>query len=119
MCDYVAWKHNSILAAEELINKTDHCVGCFGIETVKCADSEASYINTGDTYNMTVLLNEEGELQATTWGDWYERTEQKHCEEKNVIRCGYCGKFTPFDYDGDLDWHECVCESCGNLVAGG
>jgi hypothetical protein len=93
----------------------------FGIEYVSFRDKELKYINLGDTYIDTVCqVVEYGHKPIspqfiTSWGNWYESVEQDYCEENNAARCGYCSAFTPNDKE---NWHEIVCESCGNLVAG-
>ena len=43
-----------------------------------------------------------------------ESVENEHCEEEGVVRCGYCGEFTPLGED----WHSTICEHCGNCVSG-
>ncbi len=88
----------------------------FGVESVSLADRELAYLNTGDTYSLTVgAEGESGALVATTWGDWYESAEADHCEHTGTIRCGYCSEFTPMDC---ADWRAVVCESCGRHVDG-
>ena len=88
----------------------------YGIEHVECAGRELAYLNTGDTYGLTLGQERGGEVIVTTWGGWYETVEQAHCQAEDVIRCGYCSDFTPLA-DG-IDWSETVCESCNNLVGG-
>ncbi len=85
----------------------------FGIESISCAGRSMQYLNAGDTYESTVI-EENGELSVSSWGDWYEGVEQEHCEEEGVIRCGYCGEFTPVEEE----WRDTVCESCNHNVAG-
>ena len=101
-------KENGLESANEVLDG-------FGIEHVSCADREMAYVNLGDTYNRTIC-QEGDEFFISSWGDWYETAEAKYCEEEDVIRCGYCGEFTPLS-EG-TDWHETVCESCGNNVGG-
>ena len=44
----------------------------------------ALYINTGDTYNLTVVYDTEQErFYVTSWGDWLE------CWERNQPACVY------------------------------
>jgi len=94
------------IAAEHL----DH----FGVEGCTIADYGMEYLNQGDTYDLTLVLDDNDGLLVTSWGDWYEGAEQTHCENENVIRCGYCGEFT----DCEEQWDETECSSCGNNVAG-
>jgi len=87
----------------------------FGIEYVSCAERELAYVNTGDTYRCTVAKEGRGGVFVTSWGDWYEGAEREHCEENDLISCGYCGEFTPVA----AQWDETVCEHCGRNVSTG
>lgn len=87
----------------------------FGVEYVSCAGRELAYLNTGDTYSLTVAREGDGEVFATTWGDWHEEAENKHCDENGTIRCGHCSEFTSCAEE----WSETICENCGNNVSGG
>lgn len=124
--------------AVKIANKSDgdlemariilECLGykgsTYGIEYVECADRKLRYLNTGDTYSLTIAQEDNGgssgwvedwgELFVTSWGDWYENAEKEYCEENNAIRCGYCGEFT----DCAEKWEETICNHCGNNVAG-
>lgn len=96
-------------------------LGGFGVEPIRnpedSDDIVAEYINTGDTYNTTILRDiETGEFLLTTWGDWLEEYENKVCAEQHKIRCGHCGSFTPNDR---YDWRDVRCESCGRNVSTG
>ena len=45
-------------------------------------DLIASYVNTGDTYCLTLVLDHEtGDLVLTSYGDWYEAWECEHERE--------------------------------------
>jgi hypothetical protein len=87
----------------------------FGIESVEVAERELKYLNTGDTYDLTVGQEGEGPVFDTSWGDWMEAAEAAHCEAEGVVRCGYCGEFTSV---GD-PWHETVCGHCSRNVSTG
>lgn len=98
----------------------------FGIEFVSCGDKELKYINLGDTYDTTIcaemcqsdyydIYQENDPPFISSWGSWFETTEQEICEQDGVIRCGYCGSFTPMDKE---DWRDVICENCGELVGG-
>ena len=87
----------------------------YGVEYVPCNDRELAYLNTGETYSLTIGQEGDGEVFSCSWGGWLEEAEQEHCEENGETRCGYCGEFTPVDPD---DWHETVCEHCGQYVDG-
>ena len=54
---------------------------CYGVEALRNEDADwdsyhgdivATYLNTGDTYSTTVLLDREGEFHITSYGDWIE-----------------------------------------------
>lgn len=96
-------------------------LGGLGVEPIRdprdSDDVIAEYINTGDTYSGTILRDiETGEFLLTTWGDWCEEWENKVCADENLIRCGYCGYFTPHDR---VEWSDVRCESCGRNVQTG
>ena len=137
----VAWAESipSVTAREAFnkiaeILKKEH----FGVESISLEhfdDMDTSleapsmeYLNMGDTYALTLVLTDDYvngvKLLVTTWGDWYESTEQHHCKEYGYVRCGYCSHFTPFEYadddgNGGDDWHNHQCEHCKNNVSGG
>ena len=54
-------------------------------------------------------------FSISSWGGWYEETENQHCEEEGEIRCGNCGEFTPVAED----WRDTVCQHCGRYVHNG
>ena len=100
--------------------------GSFGVESIAAPDDSGDgllYLNSGDPYSGTVAvecfshgweIRRGGDAFATTWGGWYEEREQDHCKNEDVIRCGYCGEYTPVDEPWDIT----ECEHCGNCVAG-
>lgn len=69
-------------AAEEAMGD-----GTFGIEPIRdpdggldgyWGDSVALYVNTGDTYNATVVYDVERDaFYCTSWGDWLEAYERR------------------------------------------
>ncbi len=107
-----AAKCGGLCAAERYLQRKG--ILCFGIESVSCADRSIEYVNLGDTYTTTVI--QEGEdFAIASWGDWLEEMENQHCDEEGVIRCGYCGEFTPCAED----WRETICAHCGRYVQSG
>jgi hypothetical protein len=102
-----------IEAAERFINRAGWGHSHFGIEYVSTCDRELAYLNTGDTYNLTVCQEGHGEVFSSSWGDWLEEAENEHCEDEGEIKCCNCGEFTPVDPEC---WHYTVCEHCGRLV---
>lgn len=66
----------------------------FGIEYLTLpTGGEVAYVNTGDTYNAT-LLHVDGEWIYSSWGDVYEAAEAERTEETGETRCGYCGEWS-------------------------
>ena len=107
-----ARRKGSLCAAERYLQRKG--ILCFGVESVSCADRSIEYVNLGDTYDTTII-DDDGDFAIASWGGWYEETEREHCEEEGVIRCGYCGEFTPCAED----WTETVCQHCGRYVQTG
>lgn len=92
--------------------------GFFGVESVSCEGTDAgelSYMNAGDTYDLTVCRVDDGEFFVGSWGDWYESAEAEHTADSGEVRCGYCSAMTEA---GD-DWSAARCESCGRNVSTG
>lgn len=66
--------------AELIMAAINEVMGGFGVEAIHGnyvdsyhQDIQAVYVNMGDTYNMTILHdNERGRFVATSWGDWVE-----------------------------------------------
>lgn len=65
---------------------SDH-MGAYGIEAIRgdyyvdgyYQDLVALYVNTGDTYNATILYETEKErFLLTTMGDWVEHNERRY-----------------------------------------
>jgi hypothetical protein len=69
-----------IQLADRMINAQGEFAS-FGVESLEAqGERYAQYLNTGDTYSVT-LLYDEGEWYVTTWGDWMEQAEQKYAED--------------------------------------
>lgn len=75
---------SSVDAALDLANKL---MDAHGVEAINgdyhvdnyYFDIVALYVNTGDTYNGTLLYETEpGRFRATSWGDWVERNSDKY-----------------------------------------
>lgn len=76
---------------EKAMEYVEECMGgakggVFGIESIETGEyqggyfsgSGALYLNTGDTYNTTLLYDvEEDRFYITTWGDWVEAEEAR------------------------------------------
>jgi rubrerythrin len=77
--------------ADNLLQQVDKLIGGFGVEIITDRKSEerlpganwdqptaAAYVNTGDTYNLTVLYDYyDHKPRITAWGDWVEEYERK------------------------------------------
>ena len=83
-------------AALDLVNKV---IRGFGVEAVRGEGYEvdryyydciALYVNTGDTYNVTVLYDtERNKFYVTSWGEWYEEWQAGH---PDYVPCQDCGR---------------------------
>ena len=74
-----------VLDHEELVLEAlDKVLECHGVEALTPDGSIypiASYVNTGDTYTTTIILDEDGEFHVTSWGDFLEAWEREQAEE--------------------------------------
>ena len=109
-------RHNGDLdMVENFLYRAGWLHATFGVESVQVGDRILSYLNTGDTYDLTVGQEGTGPVFDTSWGDWVEQAEAEYCEAEKVIRCGNCGQFTPvFEV-----WDETTCLSCNRNVSTG
>ena len=117
--------HNPPSQNELVLAALDDVLEGFGTEAIRQPDDSdnisATYVNMGDTYNATIVYDEEDETyELTTWGDWYEGWINAQNEENDTIQCGWCSHLTPANYDEDKGetWHDVLCEQCGNYVDG-
>jgi len=110
---------------ELILAALDDVIDGFGTEAIRDPDDSdniiAEYVNTGDTYNGTIVFDHEtSEYVLTTWGDWYEGWINEQNEENDTVQCGYCSHLTPLHFDdGESDWRETICEQCGRNVSNG
>lgn len=110
---FVDWANFLGVDHTEAFHRAADLFDHYGIEGVECGDLWIDYLNQGDTYDCTLVLDCVEGLIVTSWGDWYEQAENAYCESHGVIRCTWCGEFT----DCEDDWRDTVCENCGNRVA--
>ena len=74
--------------ASNILWRINDLVGGFGVEVIRASEDDddpwdnyhgdiiAEYINTGDTYSATIVLDvESGEMEYTTMGDWVQNAE--------------------------------------------
>jgi hypothetical protein len=70
---------------ELIMESINEETGGFGVEAIRGRhvdnyhyDIQATYVNQGDTYDLTILLDHEtGNFVLTSWGDWVESHEQQ------------------------------------------
>lgn len=74
-------------AVDRVLAELDAHMGGYGIEAIRGEyhvdnyyyDIVALYVNTGDTYNATVLYETEKErFLVTTMGDWVEHNDRRY-----------------------------------------
>ena len=76
---WVASCYNRPSRRERIMSALNELLGCHGSEPLWGEDPywpEAEYLNTGDTYNPTILFYD-GRFILTTWGDFFERNEKR------------------------------------------
>lgn len=69
---------------ERVMEALNRVLDCYGVEALTpdgCIHPIGVYLNTGDTYSLTVVLDEDGEFHLTTWGDFLEGWEREQAEE--------------------------------------
>jgi len=66
------------------LEKVDKIINAHGIEAIRGEYGiVAHYVNTGDTYNATLLHDvNKNKLYLTTWGDWVEKNNRKYGIDK-------------------------------------
>ena len=82
---WIAQCHNMPSDNELIMAAIDSVLGTFGVEAIRGRhvdnyhyDIQACYCNAGDTYDATILMdNETGNFHATSWGDWFEANERR------------------------------------------
>lgn len=72
---------------DAVLDEANKLLDAYGIEAIECNrqvdryyfDINLLYVNTGDTYNTTLMYDTyEGRFYVTTMGDWVERAERRH-----------------------------------------
>ncbi len=77
-------------------------------------DIIATYVNTGDAYSLTLLLDSEtGAFHLTSYGDWLEQWEQAHPREDVCVQCGDQFSVDELSYTGEGDGG--VCPTCNRM----
>lgn len=75
-------------SVEDAMLAIDKILGTYGTEAITAEnsahsgyfyDAVALYVNTGDTYNPTILYDvNKRRFELTTWGDWVENNDRKY-----------------------------------------
>ena len=72
------------LTGEDGLNEAERYLTACGFDThgIEYVNVDGgvglAYLNTGDTYTLTVAYEgENGEMIATSWGDWFEENEDE------------------------------------------
>ena len=112
VAEFVNQYGGGLVHAERFLTIAGFKNATFGMEAINECDRTMSYLNTGETYNLTVCC-ENGTCFASSWGDWLELAERRYNIENNVTRCPACGEWTPYDRRVQLS---CTCEHCGYSV---
>jgi hypothetical protein len=71
---------------DDALDLADRTINGHGVEAIRSPeeyvdayyyDIVALYVNTGDTYNLTLLYDtDRNKFYVTTWGDWVEAQER-------------------------------------------
>lgn len=73
------WKHRGI-SSREMMEEANGILDGHGVEYLESDNgrAEAYYVNMGDTYTPTILLDtKKDRVWATDWGSWVEAEERK------------------------------------------
>ena len=83
--DWIRQCYHAPSTSEIKLSALDELLQTYGVEPLRVpgvwvdryhGDVVASYLNTGDTYRLTLLLDHESRRwKLTSWGDWLERYE--------------------------------------------
>jgi hypothetical protein len=73
------WKQESI-SSRDMMTEANGLLEGHGVEHIRSRNgkAEAYYVNMGDTYTATILLDiGKDRVWATSWGDWLETEERQ------------------------------------------
>jgi hypothetical protein len=74
----VEWRDGH-MPSRDMMREADGLLQGHGVEHLRSANgrAEAYYVNMGDTYNPTIVLDTmRDRVWATSWGDWLEAEER-------------------------------------------
>jgi len=79
---FVDWKNHDI-KSRKMLEEANGILGGHGVEYIRAPEDDqhgahgAYYVNMGDTYDTTILLDlQRGRIWVTGWGDWLEAEER-------------------------------------------
>ena len=73
------WKHEGI-KSRDMMTEANGLLNGHGVEHIRSRNgkAEAYYVNMGDTYQTTILLDiGKDRIWVTSWGDWLETEERQ------------------------------------------
>lgn len=91
---------------DDVLEAADAILNAHGVESLRdpldASEVIASYVNMGDTYITTLLVDGRDNIQLVDWGTFYE-----NWENENIMRCPVDGCDSQFgtDDNGGLDDH--------------
>lgn len=85
LADWIRQCYHEPRRSEQSLAALDELLGTYGVEPISVEGAwidryhgniVASYLNTGDTYSPTLLLDHgRGRWKLTSWGEWFEAYE--------------------------------------------
>ena len=107
-------------ALEVLMQRANKMMDGFGVEALRQegayvdqyhGDIIATYVDLGDTYAATLLLDSDtGSFHLTSYGGWLEVWEAEHPREDVCVQCGEQWPVDDLTYTGNGDGG--VCTNC-------
>ncbi len=101
---------------EEVMQAANRLMEGHGVEAIRIegahvdnfyGDVVATYVNMGDTYNLTIVHDSaSNSFHLTTYGDWLEQNEHRYTPE---APCPNCGQMFP---ESELDADSSLCPEC-------
>lgn len=67
---------------EDYLELANELLGGYGVESARVGDRSILYVNMGDTYDNTIIYDEEEfQYRIGSWGDWVEAKLEQRSEE--------------------------------------
>lgn len=76
---FVAWKEGRV-SSRDMLEEANQVLKGHGVEHLRSINgkAEAYYVNRGETYALTVLLDtSKDRIELMPWGDWVEKEERR------------------------------------------